>query len=62
MKYSIGNGVTEEVIWMTHEHEQCFGDCLRERGVLGVGGQRGKSWDNCSVIINKIQTKNDNLK
>ena len=25
--------------------------------MLGGGGQRGKSWDNCNSIINKIQFK-----
>ena len=42
VKYSIGNGVAEELICMTHGHEQWCGDCLRELGVLGVGGQGEK--------------------
>ena len=42
VQYSIGNGVAEELICMTHGHEQWWGDCLREYGVLGGGVQRGK--------------------
>ena len=30
VKYSVGNGVAEELICMTHGHEQWCGDCLRE--------------------------------
>ena len=51
--YSIKNGVTKELIHMTHGYEQWCGDCLRERVVLGGEGQRGKIWDNCNSIINK---------
>ena len=42
IKYNIGNGVAKELIRMTHGHEQRGEDCLRERGVLGRGGRRGK--------------------
>ena len=42
VKYSIGNGAAKELTHMTRGHEQWFGDCLREWGVLGGGGQRGK--------------------
>ena len=42
VKDSIGNGVVKELIRMTHGHEQWCGDCLREWGVLGGGGQGGK--------------------
>ena len=56
MKYSLGNRVARELIHMTHGHEQWRRDCLKELGggVLGGGGQRGKNWDNCNSIINKI--------
>ena len=30
VKYSIGNGVAKELIDMTREHEQWWGDCLSE--------------------------------
>ena len=53
IKYSIGNGVAKELILMTHGHEQWWGDCMREWGVLGGGGQREKN-QNCNSIINKI--------
>ena len=40
---------------MAHGHEQFWGYCLREWGLLGGGEQRGKNWDNCyNDIINKI--------
>ena len=42
VKYSIGNGVTKEPIHMAHGHEQWCGHGLREWGMLGGGGQRGK--------------------
>ena len=29
------------------------GGCQREGGVLGGGGQKGKTWDNCDSIMNK---------
>ena len=47
VKYSIGNGVTKELVGMTYE-QWCM-DYLRERGVLGGGGLRGKNWDNCKA-------------
>ena len=55
VKYSIGNGVAEELIFMTRGYEQWWGDCLREWVVLGGGGQRGKNQDNFNSTINKIQ-------
>ena len=42
IKYSIGNGVAKELIRMTHGHEQWWGDCLREWGLLGGGGGNGE--------------------
>ena len=42
---------------MTHGHEQWCGDCLREWGVLGAGGEKGENWDNCNSIINQILFK-----
>ena len=42
-------------ICMTHGQGQlCEEDCLREWGVLGGGEQKGKNWDNCNSINNKI--------
>ena len=41
VKHSIRNGVAKELIHMTHGHEQWWGDCLRECGVLGGEEQRG---------------------
>ena len=54
VKYAIGNGVAEELIPMTHGHEQWWGDCLRKLGLLGLGSERGKNQDNCNNIISKI--------
>ena len=54
VKHSIGNGVAKKLIHMTHGHEQRWGDCLREWGLLGGGRQKGESWDNCNSIINKV--------
>ena len=42
IKYSIGNGVAEELIHMTHGHKQWCVDCLREWVVLGGGAAKGK--------------------
>ena len=42
MKYSPGNRVAKELIFMTQGHEQWCEDCLREWGEVGGGGQRGK--------------------
>ena len=43
MKYSVGNGVATELIFMTRGHEQWWGDCLREWRALGGAGKEGKS-------------------
>ena len=40
VKYSIGNGVAEELTTMTRAHEQWCRHCLREWGVLGGEGER----------------------
>ena len=56
-KYSIGNGAAEELICMTHGHEQWWGYCLREWGCWVEGGKGGIYWDNCNSIINKIYCK-----
>ena len=50
----IGNGVTKELICMTHTHELGGRDCWREWGVPGRGRQRGKNWNNYNSIINKM--------
>ena len=39
VKYSIGNGIANELIRMTHGHEQWWQDCLRDWGA-GWRGQR----------------------
>ena len=54
VQYSIGNGVAKELVRMTYGHEQWWGNCLREWGVLGGGGHGRKNQDNCNSIINKI--------
>ena len=38
---------------MTHRYELRRG-MLEGMGGLGGGGQRGKNWENCNGIINKI--------
>ena len=43
VQYSIGKGVAKELTHMTHGHEQALGDGLREWGVQGGGGQKGKN-------------------
>ena len=55
VKYCIWNIVARECIdmCMTHGHGQRCGGGLRE-GVLGGWGQRGKNWDNCNSLYNKI--------
>ena len=55
IEYNVGNGVAKELPHMTDGHEQWCGDCLREWGMLGGGGQRGKNQDNCNSMINKIE-------
>ena len=44
---------SQRTICIIHGHEKRGGDCLREWGVLGGGGQRGKNWDKCNSMINK---------
>ena len=53
VKNSIGNGEAKELTCISHGHE------LRRRGLLeGMEvpgrGERGKKWDKCNSIINKI--------
>ena len=43
VQYSTGNGVDGKLIHMTHGHEQWWGNCLRERGVLGGRGRGGET-------------------
>ena len=43
IKYNIGNGAAKELIQVTHHHGQWCGYCLREWGVMGEMGQRGKT-------------------
>ena len=58
VKNSRGNGEAKELTCMTHGHE------LRE-GVGNAGGRgcagwrriKGRKWDNCNSIINKIYLK-----
>ena len=54
VKYSVGNRVAKELIHKSHGHEQWCEDCLRELGGTQWKGLRGKNWDNCNSIINKI--------
>ena len=53
VKNSIGNGEVKELICMTHGHE-LKGGWLEGRGIFRGRAQRGKNWDNCNSIINKI--------
>ena len=53
VKIHIGNGEAKELICTTHEHELREG-LLEARGVPGRVGHRGKKWDNCRNVINKI--------
>ena len=53
VKYSIGNGVTKELIHMTMDKNN-GGGIAKEVGGLGREGQKRKNQDNCNSIINKI--------
>ena len=48
--YSIGNGETKELIFVTHGQTKMWG--LPQR--MGGAEWKGKTWDNCNIIINKI--------
>ena len=39
--YNIGHGEAKELICMIHGHEQWWGACLREWGLLGGEGSKG---------------------
>ena len=59
VKNSLGNGEAKGFTCTTHGHEVSGGgELLEGREKLGGGGQRGKKWDNCNSIINKIYFKN----
>ena len=52
----MGNGEVKELICPTHGHELRWGNT----GGMGGAWQRGikgKKWDNCTSIINKIYLK-----
>ena len=53
VKYSIGNEVANELICMTHGHEQWHGDCLREWGCWVERGKEGEI-GRTVYIINKM--------
>ena len=57
IKNSIGIGEAKELACTAHGHELRARELLEERGVPVGGGQRGKVWDNCNSIINKIYFK-----
>ena len=42
VKYTIENGEAKELIHMTHGHEQGWGHCLREQGMLDAEGAKGE--------------------
>ena len=46
VKSSTGNGAAKELICMTDGHEQRWGNCLREWGMLGGRGKKGENQDN----------------
>ena len=50
VQYSIGKVVAKELIHMTHGHEQWYGDCLRELGVLGGEGAKQANYFETTVI------------
>ena len=50
IKNSIGNEEAKELICTTHGHELRGG----WKGLPGRREQRGKNWDECNSIINKI--------
>ena len=52
-KNSIGNVEAKELTYMTHGHELKQGNA-GGRGCAGQRGIKGKEWDNCNSIINKI--------
>ena len=49
----IGNGEAKELICTTHGHE-LRGGIAGGQGGTGQREQRGKNWDNCNSIIDKI--------
>ena len=53
MQNNIGKEEAKKLICMTHEHELRRGRLLERMGT-GWRGARGKNWDNCNSIINKI--------
>ena len=52
VKNSRGNGEAKELICTTHRHE-LRGGLPEGMGVLGGGG-KGRNWDNCNSIVNKM--------
>ena len=59
MKSGIGKGTAKELKCMTQGYEQWCGDCLREWGELGGGGQREKIR---TFVKAKLINYNKNLK
>ena len=59
VKNSIGNVEAKELRCMTHGHEIKRGNA-DVRGCAGWRGIKGRKWDNCNNIINKIYFKNRN--
>ena len=56
-------GEAKELTCTTHGHELSAGVLLEGSGVPGWLGLRGKNWNNCDSIINKIYLKNkDDIK
>ena len=53
VKNGIGNREVKELVCTTHGHELRRGECWRVGGVKG-GEIKGKNWENCNSIINKI--------
>ena len=53
MQNSIGNGEAKEVTCMTHGHELRVVMAGRNGGYW-IKGTKGKNWDNCNNMINKI--------
>ena len=57
IKNRIGNREAKELTCTTHGHE-LRGGSLEGKGEPGRGEERGKNWDNCNSIINKVYFKN----
>ena len=56
VKNNIGNGEAKELTGMVHRHELRGENVGGNRGTR-LRGAKGKNWENCNSIINKIYFK-----